>query len=559
MSDADTEQTVFVKSSQVGGTETINNIAAYFIEHDPGPMIMVQPTVEMAKDWSKDRFAPMIRDMPELSALIKEAKSRDSDNTIQQKIFPGGSLVVVGANSPSGLASRPRRIALLDEVSRYPLSAGTEGDPVGLVKARTKNFWNRKIFLCSTPTVEGICRITDAFEESDKRYYHVPCLHCGEYQRLKFKQLNWPDGKPDEAVYVCAECACVITDKDKPMMLRAGKWVATKEFRGIAGFHISELYSPWVTFGKIATDFVNAKRFPEKLQVWVNTCLGEVWKDKGETIKAEVLYARREVYGPTVPEDAWILIAGVDVQKDRIECEVKAFGLEQENWSMAYEVFYGSPAEADVWEQLEDFLEMTYTHALGFEMRIAAAGVDTGGLHTAEAYKFCKKHERRRVYALKGIGGYGRPLVTKPTRSNVEKVNLYGVGVDTAKELIYARLSIKNPGPGYMHFSTDNSLDYFKQLTSEKRVVSIVNGRKVLRWVLKKKQKNNEVLDINNYIFAAYKILNPNIEKIKAHYMQKLQRGQATTIVDPDTPVKRILKKRKRHRKKPNFVTKHRG
>jgi phage terminase large subunit GpA-like protein len=256
--------------------------------------MLMQPTLEMAEAWSKDRFAPMVRDTPVLREKIADPKSRDSGNTLLHKNFTGGHLTVVGANSPSSLASRPIRILLCDEVDRFPVSAGTEGDPINLAKKRTATFGNRKILMGSTPTVKGASRIESAFQESDQRYYFVPCPDCGEFQRLLWEQVKWDEGKPETAHYVCKHCGTLISDESKPEMLRRGEWRASHPFNGVAGFHISELYSPWSSWPEMAIAHTRAKRLPETLQTWVNTALGETWEIDASTVEPGSLLEREK-------------------------------------------------------------------------------------------------------------------------------------------------------------------------------------------------------------------------------------------------------------------------
>jgi len=264
LGDPTVEAVVIMSSAQIGKTEIINNVVGYHIHLDPAPILLLQPTLEMAEAWSKDRFAPMLRDTRALHGLVRDPRSRDSGNTLLHKRFPAGHITMAGANSPASLASRPIRLVLCDEVDRYPVSAGAEGDPVSLARKRSTTFWNRKLLLTSTPTIKGASRIESAFEQSDQRRYHVGCPHCGEYQVLKWQQVRWntdPQKEGDEkhqpatAVYVCETNGCIITDADKPDMLKSGRWIADAPFSGTAGFHINELYSPWVTFAQMVTEF----------------------------------------------------------------------------------------------------------------------------------------------------------------------------------------------------------------------------------------------------------------------------------------------------------------
>lgn len=263
IADPAVREVIVQKSAQVGWTEILLNVIGYHVHQDPSPILMVQPTLEMAEAFSKDRLAPMVRDTPALRGLIADPRSRDSGNTLLHKTFPGGHITMAGANSPAGLASRPIRLALFDEVDRFPVSAGAEGDPVSLGRKRTTTFWNRKTLMGSTPTVKGESRIEAAFEGGDQRYYYVPCPHCDEFQRLVWAQVKWDEGQPDTARYVCQHCGTMLTDADKPQMLRAGEWRASRPSQGIASFHISELYSPWVTWPEMARSFLEAKRLPE--------------------------------------------------------------------------------------------------------------------------------------------------------------------------------------------------------------------------------------------------------------------------------------------------------
>lgn len=275
------EQVVVMSSAQVGKTEILSNTIGYYVDFDPSPIMLVQPDEAMAETFSKDRLASMFRDSPSLRNKVASPRTRDSGNTILHKRFPGGHITMVGANAPSGLASRPIRVVLLDEVDRYPMSAGTEGDPVNLAIARTKNFWNRRIVMVSTPTVKGFSRIEKAFEQSDQRHFFVPCPHCGHEHILRWANVKWKDD-PALALLVCPSCEKNFTTAQKNNAVKKGHWKATAPFNRIAGFHLNELYSPWRTLAEIVDDFLRAKDDPCTLQVWMNTSLGEAWEDQGQ-------------------------------------------------------------------------------------------------------------------------------------------------------------------------------------------------------------------------------------------------------------------------------------
>ena len=514
--DMQVETVVIMSSAQIGKTEIINNIIGYHIHLDPSPILLLQPTLEMAEAWSKDRFAPMLRDTTVLHGVVKDPRSRDSGNTLLHKRFPGGHITMAGANSPASLASRPIRLVLCDEVDRYPVSAGTEGDPVSLAKKRTTTFWNRKLMLTSTPTIKGASRIAAAFEQSDERHYHVPCLHCGEYQTLKWGQVKWESNeeghKPETAVYVCEHNGCIISESERARMVKAGRWIAQKPFTNIAGFHINELYSPWVTLAQMAVDFLRAKKLPETLKTWVNTSLGEPWEEDGETLDADVLLQRKESWGADAPEPVVLVTAGVDVQGDRLEIEVKGWGIGEECWSLDYRVFYGDPAQSSVWQELDAYLLTSIRSKLGVHLNIACVCVDSGGHHTQAVYEFCGARAVRGVFAIKGISQTAKPLVGRPSKNNRYKLRLYPIGTDTAKEVIYSRLRITEPGAGYFHFPLERDREYFLQLTGEKQITRFAKGASKREWI--KTRTRNEALDCTVYALAAFKLLNPNLAKL---------------------------------------------
>lgn len=502
VSDPSVETVVVMSSAQVGKTEVISNVIGYHVHQDPSPILAVMPTLELAEAYSKDRLAPMVRDTAALAALIADARSRDSGNTLLHKRFPGGHITLAGSNSPASLASRPVRLVLCDEVDRFPVSAGTEGDPVNLARKRATTFWNRKFILTSTPTIKGASRIEAAFEASDQRRYHVPCPHCEALQPLAWKQLRWPQDNPGAARYVCVECGAEIDHARKLWMLERGDWVAEAPFRGTAGFHLSELYSPWRSWGQMAQDFLDAKRLPETLKTWINTALGEPWEEDGEAVDDTGLLARREAYTLEEPPPGLrVVVAGVDVQADRLETTfVGAAG--EELWVLGHLVLWGSPTEALVWRDLDAALSARYG-----PYAVAGAAIDSGGHHTSQVYAFARQRLARRVYAVKGVAGMGRPLASRGSKVGREQARLFMVGVDTAKELLMGRLKVAEPGPGYIHFAGDLDEEWFAQLAAEKAVRRSVKGQLRIEWV--KQRPRNEALDCVVYALAALHIVAP--------------------------------------------------
>jgi len=542
VSDSRYETVVLMTCAQIGKTELVNNVIGYHIHQDPAPILVVHPTVEMANAWSKDRLSPAIRDTPVLTRLIADPKSRDSGNTVLHKSFTGGRVTASGANSPASLASRPCRLVLMDEVDRFPLSAGAEGDPVGLAKRRSATYYNRKIVLVSTPTETGSSRIAAAYEESDQRKYFVPCPHCGEHQVLKWSNVKWNDGDPSSAHYVCDECGSVWTELDRSRAIRRGEWRATAEAKGkVAGFHLNGIYSPWTRLEDAVQDFLTSKSDPMRLRTFVNTFLGETFdSERGEQLDEMDLINRAEDWGDEIPEEVLLITAGVDTQDDRLEVELIGWARGEESYSLAYHTLYGDPSTAELWLRLDDVLKTPFIHPITGEMICRSACVDSGGHYTQQVYNYCRTRVGRRIFAIKGIGGEGRPIVGRPSKSNIGKVNLFPVGVDTAKEVVMARLRIKEPGEGYCHFPTGRSEEYYRMLTSEKRVVKYYKGRPRNEWV--KTRTRNEALDCRVYGTAALSILNLNLESL-------YRKGLRTEVRESDKPKRRPVR-----RVKDNYV-----
>lgn len=534
-------QIVVMSSAQVGKTEFLLNVIGYHIDYDPAPILLLQPTVDMAQAFSKDRLAPMIRDTPALKYKVDDIKSRTSGNTILHKTFAGGHITMAGANSPASLASRPVRIVLADEIDRYPLSAGTEGDPFTLAKKRTTTFWNRKIFAVSTPTVKGVSRIEALYEDSTQEQYCLPCPSCGEIQPLRWRNIVF-----DSVSHACEECGSEHSQDE--WQKQHGKWISQAQHSSTRGFHLNELVSPWRRWEEIISDFKQAKKSPETLKTFVNTSLGETWEEEGETVDHSVLHQRREHYASQVPQNACVLTAAVDVQDDRLEIGVEAWAAAEENWKIDFKILRGDPAKPELWQKLDDCLSARYKHESGVELSISCTTIDSGGHYTQQVYKFVKGRESRRIFAIKGKGGVGVPVASRPSRSNLGKVNLFSIGVDTAKETIYARLKNTDPGAAYVHFPVDPIFDeeYFEQLTAEKCVTKYVKGHPKREWI--KTRARNEALDVSAYNLAALYILNPNYQRLASRLLPSEEEKQEPTL--PRTTQRRRAKPARR-----NWVT----
>lgn len=499
------ERVVFMKGAQLGATEAGLNWLGYVVSNAPGLMLYVMPTTESARRNVRTRIDPLIETSPAVRSRITKARSRDPGNTATLKSFPGGQIAFVGANSAVGLRSTPARYLFLDEVDGFPADADGEGDPISLAIQRTVTFrGRRKIFMVSTPTIEGASRIAKAFEESDKQRYFVPCPHCGVFQALRWPQVQWTDNHRGGAWYACEHCGDPIYERHKPAMLAQGEWRTTAAGDGrTAGFHLSALYSPFETWSEIAVEHGIVYRDPPRFQTWVNLKLGEPYEDRSANIPEPArLMARAETWGDYVPDGVVVLTVGIDVQQDRLECEVVGWGRGEESWSVEYHSLSGNPAEPDVWLRLDTLLMAARRRRDGRLIHIAAAAVDTGNW-SKHVYDFATPRHGRRVWAIKGSSIRGAPLwPRRPARPKPGRPPLYSIGTDAAKEIIIARLSIEEAGPGFSHFPADRDRDYFAMLTAERPVRRFVKGVAVREWV-KAAHTRNEALDCRVYALAA--------------------------------------------------------
>lgn len=514
------ESIVLMTSAQVGKTEIIQNITGYFIHYDPAPILNVQPTLQMAETYSKDRLATMIRDTPVLRSLVDPAGSKKSGNTLLKKNFPGGHITLAGSNSPASLASRPVRIVLFDEVDRFPPSAGTEGDPVSLGRKRTTTFFNRKIVLVSTPTIRGASRIENAFNQSDKRKYFVPCPHCDHFQTFDFKRIKWEDGDPETAQLACEGCGVLIPHTEKKGMIEKGEWRATNpQISGTAGFHLNELYSPWRTWSDVVEDFLKAKDNPEQLKAFINTSLGETWEHQGEAPEWKPLYDRREDYSSKpIPSEIDLITCGVDVQKDRIEGEIVGWNTNLESWSLEYFVIPGDTSQLEVYNELDSILEREFRNAENEVFRINKMAIDSGHEATT-VYKWAKTQPVSQVLVVKGMDnqqtilGPPKPLEMKLRSGKKIRrgLKLWGVGTNITKRELYRFLKLEKPideeleekgyPRGFCHFPKSYGDHYFKMLTAEVEDKKLIRGFPRYFWV--KIRERNEALDIRVYARAA--------------------------------------------------------
>lgn len=508
------ERVVFMKGAQIGGTEVGNNFLGYIVHLSPGPVMLVMPTVDGAKRTSKTRIDPMFAAIPELKGVISERRSKDASNTTLMKEFQGGVLVLTGANSAIGLRSMPVRYIFLDEIDAYKGDVEGEGDPVNLAIKRTSTFNRRKIFMVSTPTIQSVSRIEYEYEQSDQRHYMVPCPYCNKRQSLKWKQIHWENNDPQTAVYICEHCGGIIEEHLKTWMLENGVWKKSNPSSKIAGFHLSSLYSPvgWFSWADAVKQFLDAKNKDNLLKVWVNTVLGETWLEKGEAPEWQILFDKREDYQQElVPSGGLFLTAGADVQKDRIECEVVAWGKKRESWSVGYFIINGDTAREDVWNELTEFSRRYFEHSSGAMLPISRFAIDSG-FATQQVYNWVRKQPLNFAMAVKGTDSGVTPLGL-PTKVDLNingkklrrGAKVWTVGTSILKSELYQFLRLtqnedESFPAGYCHFPKYDS-EYFKQLTAEQLVTKIVRGYQKREW--QKTRERNEALDCRVYARAA--------------------------------------------------------
>jgi len=534
-------------------SECGNNWVGYTIDHAPGPMLLVLPTLDMAKRTSRQRITPLIEDTGCLQLKVSTRKQKDADNTILMKDFPNGTLVLAGANSSAGLRSMPAKKLFLDEYDDYPLDIGSQGDPVKLAEARARTFGSkRKIFKVSTPTVSGRSRVEEDFENSDQKYFHVPCPKCDKKQVLVFKNLIWEKKNYKTVHYKCEHCGYKIKDYEKTKMLNGGVWVKhNPDFVGkISGYHLSGLYSPvgWMSWEEIAEEWdeIRSKKATDRMKVFVNTILGETWKEKSEVPDWNRLYERREQYPMGfVPDGAYFLTMGVDIQEDRIEAEVTGWGPDKESWSICYRVMMGNTSEEHVWLQLDALMGETFPRASNDRIRmpIKMTCVDSG-FRTKTVYSWARKHPLTKISVIKGRDsmttsvGLPKPVDVTVKGKNVRRgLKVWSVGVSLLKNELYSWLrhnmaKEEDRAPiGYCHFP-EYDVEYFKQLTAEELVIKIVKGYKKPEW--QKKRERNEALDCRVYSMAASIIL--GIDRYTEEHWRRLKSNQS--VQAPQSPHK---------------------
>lgn len=538
-SDPKVNHIVMVAASQVGKSELELNIIGYIIDQDPGSVLFVQPTLDDAKKFSRLRIAPMINDSKRLKSKVADIKAKDSGNTMLQKSFPGGMLTITGSNSPSALASTPARYILGDERDRWAKSAGTEGDPWALAEARQATFYNRKAIEVSTPTIKGASNIEDSYYKGTQERWCHQCPECGEYGEIIFDRIHFDfsttkvRGKKSYTIngpvtWCCPHCGC-ITPEDV-MRRQPAKWIAENPDaykKGCRSFWLNAFSSPWTPWEKIVRKFLETKDDPQELQVTFNTLLGELWQDRGDIADEDTMLARREDYGINsdgspveLPEGVLVLTCGVDTQDNRLEYEIVGHGHYGETWGIKKGYIMGKPDSEEVWQRLDDVIDHIYRFKDSERgLKISITCIDSGGHYTQEVYEQCRARKNKRVFAIKGKGGDGIPLVTPPNKVPIrdnKKITcwLYTLGVDAGKASIMSALKVQESGAKYCHFPRGESYGYdsyyFSGLLSEKLVLTKTKRGNVWAWEKIPGHNRNEALDCRNYAMAGFKIIDPD-------------------------------------------------
>jgi phage terminase large subunit GpA-like protein len=491
-------------SSQTGKTTMQLIQLAYIIAMEPGPVINVQADLHAAEKFSKDRLSPLFRDCQAVAAKVAPMKARDSGSTIYGRKFIGGQVNIVGSNSPSGLSASPNRFVQMDELDRWQASAGVEGDQEKLAEARAKRFPNRKICKVSSPSVKGASRIAAAFSRnSTEEELEHPCPACGLLQVLRWKNFEWPDGEPEKVAYRCEGCYSLIHQNQRAWMQSRVSWRVNNPDAPNYSSRLAEFqttYSrPWP---ELALEWMEAQGNPERIKAFLNTVCAELWDDQAQAnVKEAELLERREQYGPAVPDAAAVLTAGVDVQDDRVEVSVYAWGAGEESWLMEHRVIPGDPGQPAIWSALDAYLGQSWSHSVLGQINVAAACIDSGGHFTAQVCRFAEERRGRRIWAIKGLGGAGH-RVWPPKQSKATRGKVYLIGVDALKQTLQGRQRIKEAGPGYIHLPVTVGLPFMEQLLSEYVKTEYRRGVPVRTWE-RRKGRAAEAWDGAVYALAA--------------------------------------------------------
>ncbi len=516
-------EVVFVKGSQLGGSETLINCVGYYIDLCPCPILYMLSTVDLAKFTSTDRIDSLIEETPSIRKKIGKKRTHNAENSILKKGFTGGSLRFIGANSPVGMRSAAVRVLILDEVSSYPHTT-EDGDPVELANKRADTFGDsKKILAVSTPTIEGKCKISRMFEKSDQRFFYVPCPHCQQFQVLEFDNLKWKKGNYRDVYYECKHCqGKIINELHKNEMLKNGKWIAKYPDRSVIGFHLSSMYSPvgWKKWSQIAKEYDESRGDPSLEQIFDNNNRGIPYRLKGESVNYDYLYNhRRGNYNRgIIPRGGLILTCGIDIQGDRAEAEVVAWGRNKQSFSVDYKVFFGDIGRGQIQNELAEFFDQDFVmEDTGETRKIQMICIDSS-FNTSNVYNFTRKFSPTKVVAIKGkdelLSIHSIPKnidYTHKGKTIKNSVRFMLVGVSILKQELYGFLKNDRNEDGsypygYCHFPSDYPQEYFQMLTAEEYICTI-NEKKQTKFEWVKIRERNEALDCRNYARAAASLL----------------------------------------------------
>lgn len=525
------ERVTLVKPVRVGFTTLLTGALAGYVANDPSPILALLPTEADARDYMVSDIEPIFAASPALADLLSRETSEAERNTLLSRRFPGGSLKIVAAKSPRNLRRHNVRVLLCDEVDG--MENGAEGSPIRLAERRTLSFADRKIVIGSTPVFSSTSQVLRSYAESDGRVFEVPCAECQTHHEIMWSDIHWPDGKPEEAYFQCPNCGCAVAERHKPAMIAGGRWRAVRpEIKGHAGFRLNALVSLLAnaSWGKLAAEFVASKEDPGLLQVFVNTILGQGWNDAGEEIDEDDLYNRRESFGmEPIPEDVLALTAGIDVQRDRIECTFLGWPEASDCLVLAHHVIWGDPQDGDTWAELDALLKTRWHHQLGGTIGLDAAVVDSGDGETMEAvYAFCFPRTKRKILAGKGMAG-NRAWI-EPSKSKRRGGRLFIIGVDGLKSHITSRLARGRS----IRFAEDLSRVWFEQLTAERLVVRYSRGQPQRRFE-RIPGRAAEALDCVVYGFAARQMINVNwqIRRADLATLHPIEKPAAKKVIRP--------------------------
>lgn len=568
ISDPFVEEVILMWSVQTGKTEAILNTIGRFAHREPCPIMWVLPSIEMATGVSKQRLEPMFSDTPALSGLLSDKRTRDAENSMRHKKFPGGFIIMPGANSPASLSSWPIRLLVGDEIDRWGRLIKGEGDILMLARKRTTRFSDRKIVLVSSPTERATSRIYPAYMETNQQEFYLPCPHCGGLQVLKFPNLKFEydqaaikdlvNGDEDDAeefdyrkkaiaehihaYFVCIHCGSAIEHENKQEMVQNGVWKAKyPKIIKRQGFHVWQAYSPFVTWAETAAEFLHSNGYPDRLRVFTNTVLAELYEEKGQRIDEHPLMDRREQYPERLPEKIEVITVGVDVQGDRLECEIIGWAADGENWSLDYVVVWGNSAMYtgsvdDVYSQLYPIFDRQYVRVDGAILTVDGICIDSG-FNSEHVYDFVEQANKLyRIFAVQGASASLGGVIAKQTRAGSRRLKLWMVDTGKAKDVLLPRLAIEPGGRGSAHFPMHYAREYFLGLTAEEKKT---RGDKTA-WT--KIRERNEPVDTRVYAFAAMKLLSPAWGQIRRRTIEEIPANQEPDVVEEKKAIFQVKK-----------------